>query len=129
MQYTRDKRFLMVSRITGPTHNLLQLDLQQVSLPSIESIPAIGPMPAQPLNAELVLRHVIAGVEAANKELGTSYRVGVVRFVADDSRPESVYEMLAFVLIKHLASGGHFAESPNNTVERDARKSSARPSP
>ena len=127
MQYTRDKRFLMISRITGPTHNLLQLDLEQPSSPSIEGLAAIGAMPAKPLNAELVLQHVIAGVEAANKELGTSYQVGLVRFVVDDSRPESVYEMLAFALVKHLASGGHFVESPNNTVERGERKNSARP--
>jgi hypothetical protein len=117
----------MVSRLTGPTHNLLQVDLTDATgEPSIEALPAIGAMPAKPLEANEILRRVIAGVDAANREFGTSYRVGTVRFVADDSRPESIYQDLAFALIKGLASGEAIAERPNSTVETDARKSGAR---
>jgi hypothetical protein len=117
----------MVSRLTGPTHNLLQVDLTDATgEPSIEALPAIGAMPAKPLEANEILRRVIAGVDAANREFGTSYRVGTVRFVADDSCPESIYQDLAFALIKGLASGEAIAERPNSTVETDARKSGAR---
>ena len=126
MQLARNGRWLMVSRITGPTHNLLQMDLAATGGPSIETLPAIGVMPATPLDADEVLRHVIAGVDAANHEFRTSYRVGAVRFVADDSRPESIYHDLAFALIKGLVSGEPIVERPNSTVETDARKSGAR---
>ena len=106
MQFSRNGRWLMVSRITGPTHNLLQVDFTQTEgAPSIEALPSIHAMPAKPLEAGQVLQQVIAGVDAANRELGTSYRASAVRFVADDSRPESVYRELAFALVKHLASG------------------------
>lgn len=130
MQLSRNGRWLMVSRITGPTHNLLQIDLSDATgEPSIEALPAIGAMPAKPLVAHEVLRCVVAGVDAANREFGTSYRVGAARFVADDSRPESIYQDLAFALIKGLVSGEVFTEHPNSTVETDARKSGARGSP
>ena len=117
MQFSRNGRWLMVSRITGPTHNVLQVDLTQVEKsPSIEALPAIGDMPAKPLEASQVLQHVIAGVNAANRELGTSYHVGAARFIADDSRPESVYRELAWALVRRLARDEADPPSPDTSV-------------
>lgn len=85
---------------------MLQLQLASCpsSLPSIEVLPSIGTGPTV-LRPQEVLRFVIAGVAAANAELQTEYYLGKVRFVENDSGPESIYQQLATFIVKHVVHG------------------------
>ncbi|CAN7521517.1 hypothetical protein [Polaromonas sp. LjRoot131] len=106
MNFQQIGEYLVATRITGPTHNMLQLQFASHpnSSPSIDVLPGVGPNQGA-LNSQEVLRQVIAGVEAANIEFKCDYRVGRVRFVENDSRPESVYKELAAFIVGQVVHG------------------------
>ena len=107
--FMRQGHLLMVTQRDGPSYNYLQLELAETMVsPSVEVFSTAGPEPTHPLDAALVLRYVVTGVDAANRLLGTSYRFRVARFTPFDARPESTYQDLAFALIEHLARGAPF---------------------
>jgi len=110
MQYARVGGFLGVSRITGPTHNLLQLLLTNMQIPNpiCERLLLQSDAGRAQLNEEALVEAVLKGVAEANKELGTSYSVAHIKYVEGDSPPEEVYSYLAQSIVKHLASGGEF---------------------
>lgn len=110
MQFIRIGEFLAVSRVTGPAHNLLQLKVTTAPVASsaCEPLPAIGSHAPSLLNEALVVAAVAAGLSEANARFGTSYAASHIRYVVDDSFPESVYAHLASALITHLACGGTF---------------------
>jgi hypothetical protein len=113
MLYSRQGEYLTISRITGPSHNLLQLRLTEVldAEPQIERMPAMGTCVHGPLSDQAVLDSVKAGIAHANAELGTAYAIDRVRFVDNDCPPEGVYGMLAALVIRRLHSGAEFAGS------------------
>ncbi|WP_411878457.1 hypothetical protein [Polaromonas sp. YR568] len=106
MNFQQVGEYLVATRITGPTHNILQLQFASYpdSPPSIQALPGVGPNQAA-LNSQEVLRQVVAGVAAANMEFKSGYRVGKVRFVENDSRPESVYKELAAFIVRRVVHG------------------------
>jgi len=110
MQFIRIGEYLTVSRVTGPVHNLLQLKVTTAPVaPSVcEPLPSIGKQAPSLLNEALVVAAVAAGLSEANTRLGTSYAASHIRYVVDDSLPESIYAHLASALITHLACGGTF---------------------
>lgn len=113
MRFTRIDNYLTASRITGPTHNLLQLRIctePQVE-PVCESLPAIGKCVHDPLNEKELVAMVVEGVMEANQQLGASYSVTHIRYVANDTKPEAIYGLLALKIIQHLVEGGEFIES------------------
>jgi hypothetical protein len=122
MRYVRLGEFLAVSRITGPTHNLLQLKL--LSSPAgdlvCEQLAGQGGCRHAPLDEESLIRFVLEGVQLANSRLGTSYAVSHIRYVQDDTPPEAIYGFLATSLLEHLHSGGAF--EPGNARVRPPGK-------
>lgn len=118
MQFTQIGEFLAVSRITGPAHNLLQLKVTTapVAAPACDALPAIGKHAPSQLNEALVVAAVAAGLSEANARLGTSYAASHIRYVVDDSLPESVYAHLAAALVTHLASGGVFGATSGRVL-------------
>jgi hypothetical protein len=46
---------------------------------------------------------VLQGVAAVNSRLGTKFAVTHVRYVRDDSKPESIYRVMAEALAQHFA--------------------------
>ena len=109
MHFVRLGEFLAVSRITGPTHNLLQIRLDGTgSRPICERLPAVGGCSHKPLDEDALVRYVLEGVAEANGELGTAYSVAHIRYVENDTPPEVVYGFMAMRLIERLHSGGEF---------------------
>ena len=110
MQYVRLGEFLAVARITGPTHNLLQIRLASVvDEPLVcERLQATGGCRHAPLNEEELVQSVLNGVAETNQHLGTAYVVSHIRYVENDTPPESVYGHLAGCILEHLHAGGEF---------------------
>src|SRR4051812_786363 len=108
MRITRLGEFYVAQRITGPQHNLLQLELHDGILPSyrerIEALPAIGGSAVR-LDGARIRTEVLAGVAEANAALASSFTVIAIRFVEDDTPPESFYRFLAYKIIKAVAEG------------------------
>ncbi|WP_157582402.1 hypothetical protein [Rhodanobacter spathiphylli] len=113
MQFVRKGDLLSVARITGSHDNLLQLRLSTnvVASPVVECLPARRSLNREALDLSKVLAAVIEGLAAVNQELGTSYSATHIRYVPNDSPPETVYGFLAMSLVRHLASGGKFVEA------------------
>jgi hypothetical protein len=115
MQFVRLGAYLAVTRITGPSHNLLQIRLGPGSRerPECECLPAQGNgnPEKEPLDELKIVAGVLEGVDAANKMFGCKHEVTHIRYVEGDSRPESVYAYLATKIIEQLESGGEFIES------------------
>jgi hypothetical protein len=111
MQFIRIGEYLAVSRITGPRHNLLQLRLaseRQATAVECEKLPPVGSCVHAPLDEQTLIAKVLEGVALANAELGTAYSVTHIRYVANDTKPESAYAYMALKLIERLARGGEF---------------------
>lgn len=113
MQFIRMGDYLAVSRITGPKHNLLQLRLGSAGQadPACECIPRPGSTTPQPLDERELVASVLKGVSAANAQLGCKHEVTHIRYAAGDSKPESIYEYMAFKLVEALETGHAFEAS------------------
>ena len=103
MHYSRDSEWRELVRITGPSHNLLGLDLaaDKSGLP-----PAIQVLPGEAsprLNSLVVLRQAAKGVALANIKFGTEFRIAKLRYVSDDTPSEDVYRILAYEIVKRAA--------------------------
>ncbi len=105
-----DGRF-QVSRITGPTHNLLGLRLskQPAFGVMIVKLPPVHPGRHNPIDEAQLQIAVMAGVEAANRECGTEWHVAEIAYVEDDTPAFSQYQICANAVVKRLASGESFA--------------------
>ena len=100
----KDYRFHRITRITGPTHNFLGLSFtdqaESIRMGSLfleENCSC--PVVLEPLE---VKEHVLRGVEEANQDLGTGYKINYIEYVANDSGPAPVYEMLASCIVHHM---------------------------
>lgn len=109
MQFVRQGEFLTVARVTGITHNLLQIrfDSTECRL-SCERLPPIGGCKHKPLDEEALVRCVLEGVAEANSELGTDYSVAEIRYVENDTAPEAPYRFMAMSIVRRLHLGGEF---------------------
>ena len=107
MQFGRADSFLFVSRISGPKHNLLQVKLSPGPSTGLvcEELPPLGKGAYARLGREVISAAVLEGIAMANAAYGTSLCPIHIRYVADDSGPESVYGVLAEALIAEVASG------------------------
>jgi hypothetical protein len=107
MQFFQVGNFYGVSLISGPQHNLLQVRFGPHSLgkPGCEQLPAVGDRAVrQPLDENALITHVLNGAADANAQLGTSFYIAHIRYVQNDTKPESVYRHLSKELIKHVAA-------------------------
>jgi len=106
MHYSRVERFLSVSRITGPKHNILQLEVNGAGCgtPAIERL---GPSDANSLSEEAVVAAVMEGVAAANERFARDWRVSRMRYAPADSAPETVYAHLAYSILATWEAGGY----------------------
>ena len=105
MQYRFDGEFHRLSRVTGPTHNLLALALADAAwsgAPAVEPLDA-GEGSASHLDAAEVARAVCEGVVEANREFGCDYAARRIQFVPSDSPPAAVYRHLAREIVRHAA--------------------------
>ena len=56
---------------------------------------------------------MLAGVDAANKSLGTRYRVQRIQFVRSDSPPAETYRNLAMKLVERVERKEPFTSTGN----------------
>ena len=107
MRVTKEGDFYRGSHISGPTHNFLRMRVASgTGRDSFEVtvLPPIGECRHHNgLSGPEVRDWVQEGVERANEELGTWYRVGYAEIVENDSRRPEVYVELArrIVLVAH----------------------------
>ncbi|MBK9577625.1 MAG: hypothetical protein IPK50_06920 [Fibrobacterota bacterium] len=102
MQFHRVNNTCRVSRITGPTHNFLELELDE-AIQSPLFVEQVGPPPEtgqERLDQEVVVEHILGGILEASRAYGPLPRLSRIRYVASDSKPEAVYHALAFALIE-----------------------------
>jgi hypothetical protein len=111
MQFVKLGDFFAAVRITGPSHNLLQIRLSSSEQEQIvcERLPATGDCRHAPLDEEEIVRAVQEGVAAANQELGSRYVISHIKYVENDTRPEAVYGVMAKRILQHHHAGGEFA--------------------
>lgn len=103
MHITRHGKYFRVSRITGPTHNLLGLHLSRVPGPETAEVIDLTPGKGD-LDGDAVRRCAAEGVEEANARLGTRFHLLGVEFRSDDSPPARMYRKLAICLVEHAAA-------------------------
>jgi hypothetical protein len=113
MQFSRVGDFLAASQITDLRHNLLQLRLSEApqGIPVSECLPPVGQRKGEPLDESELIANVLQGVSEANSRLGSHHSVTHIRYVEDDTKPESVYAYLTIKLVEHLESGGEFKQA------------------
>lgn len=108
MQYMFDGKLYKVVKITGPKHNLLALGFSE-DQESIEIVD-LNKSIHDDVNivSSQVEKQVLKGIQEANDELGTNYKVAKIQFVSSDSPSDSIYIELSKLIIKRLKAGGEF---------------------
>ena len=101
MHFSRSDDTVEVVRITGPTHNLLRLELGTApGAIEVQNLDESGPVQ---LRADEVEREVLCGIAEANAQFGTNIAVRGICYAASDSPPVSTYRLLAYALVEHVA--------------------------
>lgn len=104
MRYCKNGSWHELVRITGPTHNMLALQLTTKAIKSVK-VEAIGQAPSESkLESANVLRQVRSGIERANALQGTTFSVSAVRYDANDTPSDTVYRLLAQEVVKRAAA-------------------------
>jgi hypothetical protein len=114
MDFRRSRNFYLVTRITGPTHNLLIVRLEDTDVevqPTIRLVPAMGNCQCGPPDQAAVLSNVLTGINEANLECGTNYKIAEIHIVENDLKSEIAYRIMMRALIKHIESNEEFAPS------------------
>jgi len=106
MHYSRVGHFLSASRITGPKHNILQLELS-ADAGGIPAIERLGPSDTSSLSEEAVVSAVMEGVAAANHRFARNWTISRMRYAPADSAPEAVYAHLAYSILATWEAGGY----------------------
>ena len=104
MRFLTEGAIHKVIRITGPSHNLLGLELESSASAcscTVEALGEDGPK-AGLLDADEVIRYVLAGVSEMNDALGTRYQVKRIQYVPLDSPPAELYKTLAKSLVEYV---------------------------
>ena len=105
MNFTKLGSIHRVSRITGPQYNLLGVEFvkdQAIAQPTIEALPQGDEPRYGPLDPAKILQAVLDGIQEANTQFNTNYRVARVQYGESDTPPEIVYQYMATKLIEHL---------------------------
>jgi hypothetical protein len=105
MQYHTDGIIFKVANISGPTHNFLGLEFCECDDGEliIESITLNSKEPVR-LNSIDVQREVMKGLEKANQEFGTNYRLKRIQFAVSDTAPVEIYTQLVQNIVARLRS-------------------------
>jgi len=114
------------SVITGPAHNFLGLTFAAEDwegTTSILELPAQGGCTHRPLDAELILKHAVAGVAKANAEIGTAYKLQIVEFVKNDTGPEERYAHMAYEITKEAKAEEERSAKAFRDVVKASQKS------
>ena len=112
MRFSKRGAFYQVSRVTGPTHNFLAVELAttpQRTPPQIEALQGFCNGHEELDPAEIV-RSVLEGLALANGTFNTEYEATHVQCHLGDNPPEVVYGVLAYKIVERLVSGGEFVE-------------------
>jgi hypothetical protein len=106
MHFCRVDDYLSVSRITGGQDNILQirLSMTEPDTVDVDARPLAG-FSSTLLDENKVVSAVMEGLRQANAELGTSYWISHIRFVANDSKPEKTYSLLTQALLHQYYAG------------------------
>jgi hypothetical protein len=106
MNFSKSGELDVVTRITGPHHHYLALQLQTEVDPlfvDVEFCSADGLIgPAEPSRADEVRSEVLKGIDAANERLATRYRASRIRFGASDPLLKDAYRAMAQRLVEHV---------------------------
>jgi hypothetical protein len=114
MNFVRRGEYLVVTRETGNQWNYLMIrpDNTYVGRPICMRYTRPDSLQNRPLIESEVIDAVLAGVSEANERLSANYSISHMRYIENDSPPESIYTYLASALIERLHSGGEFKDGP-----------------
>lgn len=105
MKVIQQGSLFKVAVITGPAHNFLALEFASDPSGDDVIIEVLGRiLVEQNLMRDEVLRAVLIGVSRANIRLGTSYRVGRIQYVSDDTPRVDVYAEIADNIVEYAAT-------------------------
>jgi hypothetical protein len=106
MTFSKSGELDVVTRITGPHHHYLALQLETDGDPSYADVECIWPEglvgSVEPPRADEVRLEVSLGIDAANKRLATRFSAIRIRFGASDSPVKDVYRSMAERLVEHV---------------------------
>lgn len=106
--FAKDGKHFVVSYITGPSHVLLGLAVSRERSDSdvlMVRRPAARRCLCGSVEERRVREAVLAGIAAANHDLGSDWRPTEIVYVEDDSPRYSLYEHCAKQLVERIDGG------------------------
>jgi hypothetical protein len=127
MNFSKNGDMDVVTRITGPHHHYLALQLQTDVDPPFIDVECYSPDglvgPAEPSRADEIRSEVSGGLDAANERLATRFRASRIRFGASDPPLKGVYRAMAERLVEHVRhqrghiGAGNVSQDIRNPIE------------
>lgn len=116
MNFTAKEKFLCASRVTGPKHNYIEVELSRGEqlVPICKRFESLGDCRHEPLDEAKIIASVLEGIAEANKRFSNNYCVHRIHYVESDTKPESIYADLVISIITHLEQGGVFGPAEMN---------------
>lgn len=110
MHFTKKEKYLCASRITGPRHNYIEIELStgEQLIPVCERLKPVGDCRHEPLDEAEIIARVQEGVAEANIRFSKNFCVNHIRYIENDTKPELIYGVLVLKIITHLEQGGIF---------------------
>jgi hypothetical protein len=107
LKFTKLEELEMVTRINGPHHHFLGIQLSQVPAPCMTVMERVSLENPEPEIEEFdsqkgLYRDVMNGVSEANERLGTHFEVIKIRYCVDDPPIPGIYHRLAQALVEHV---------------------------
>jgi hypothetical protein len=128
MQFTKLGDLEVVTRITGPHHHILGIELSPYPAPSSPILERVSfDRPEAELEAfdpqSGLCREVVDGVSEANDRLGTRFEVTKIRYCSDDVPIPGIYGRLAQALVEHVVQEQEgFAAKPSRVKFQEILK-------
>jgi len=107
MQFSKVGPYLSASRITGPTHNILQIEISTGDDGAPFDVERLGETGAHSLAEDRVVSAVMEGLAAANERFQRNWTVVRMRYAPADTGPVATYAHLAFSILANLEAGGY----------------------
>ncbi|BFM13651.1 hypothetical protein R50072_38040 [Simiduia litorea] len=109
-QFTRSGDHYRVTYISGPSHVLLGLLLDEGNETKIDMVGlgAVGTCNHGSHNLENMKQGVIEGVSKANTKFSTNFSIKEIEYVENDTPNYTLYAHCAYLIIKGIYEGEQF---------------------
>lgn len=107
MKLIVDKDKFKMAFVSGPRHNFLSLSIENNKLGFIFELNDLNSNKDGNQNHDAIKEQIIAGLEQANRELNSDFRISLAEYSSLDTFSDHIYHDLTVSIIKEACTKGY----------------------